>query len=119
VSLQERVGSRYFNADARTEMTPATHSVQPITEDTLKDLKALLDKATPERWETFKAPFSRGEYLAISSDWSKDERKFCISQQVWNCSDEDILLITMLRNGGAELLRGYRLGIALDKDQKP
>jgi len=31
----------------------------------------------------------------------------------------NIALICILRNNAAELIRGYRLGIALDKDRKP
>lgn len=47
----------------------------------------------------------------------KESRK--IVQDLWAEMDANMNVICALRNNAAELLRGYRLGISLDKDRKP
>lgn len=76
----------------------------------LKELNKLLDKATPGEWREFRTSTGEIEYVAISSDWSKSGYKFCISQAVWNCRNEDIKLICDLHNNAKELLRLAEIG---------
>jgi len=73
-----------------------------LTEDTLKDLEELLAKGTPGHFSGYGSTIWAGDKLICENLIDRDEKLLCA-----------------LRNNGAELVRGYRIGIVLDKDRKP
>jgi len=92
-----------------------------LTEDTLKALEAFLEKGTPGKWE------SDPVRIGVTDRMKEGIRRIWTRQKPYMSSDIIILevetqdgdLICALQNNAAELLRGYRLGISLDKDRKP
>jgi len=78
-----------------------------LTEDTLKALEEFIEKGTPGEWE------HDHEYVYIA------DRIICETPVFGIQANTNMGLICALRNNAGELLRGYRLGISLDKDRKP
>lgn len=84
-------------------MTPhVTHSPQPLSEETLKELERLLKVDGPGHWSGYGSTIYAGDSFICGSLLVRHEKLICA-----------------LRNNAEELLRGYRLGIGLDKDRKP
>ena len=92
-----------------------------LTEETLNSLEELLEKATPGEWEADPVRIGVTDKIreGIRRIWTRQKPYMSSDIIIRDVETQDGDLICALQNNAAELLRGYRLGISLDKDRKP